>query len=245
MKKLKRAIACTNTLTILYDEDGAEKTTGIWIDVANMVVTSKTFATDISDAEQFAREKKIPELTIIPYSPIYRNGYGDDCYLVGAADALRFYRGDDVDEMMKKLAPFFPQPYQPDLSLKVIDFDLLGNQAILYLGKPDIESYDGDGWDDAPYEFYADKVDGTYIADAIVLNFPSDVFVYQASAYRDACPELGLDGSVSKNTLHRKKIPCILYSQDGETYGEIHFDDVIGDVMKEADVLVSKLKHLA
>ncbi|MCD8119036.1 MAG: hypothetical protein LUE29_06095 [Lachnospiraceae bacterium] len=244
MKKLRKAEAMECAISLVCEEDGREETLNILVDVAHMAVTSRTFAPDIREWDSFAEQKLIPELALIPYHALYQDGYGDERFLIGAFDALRFYRGDDVDEMVKKLSPYFPQACSPDPSLKVIDFDVRGNQVILYLGKPELENYSGDGWDETPYEFYAGTVGSAYIEDAVVLNFPADTAVFQACEAQDECPKLGISGNVSKNRLRAKKIPCVLYSRDGENYREIRFDDVIGEVLKAADVPVSKFEHL-
>lgn len=244
MKKLKKAEAVECAVTLICEEDGREERIDILIDVAHMVLTSQTFSFDIREWESFAEEKLIPELVLIPYHSLYGKGYGDERFLAGAADAQRFYRGDDADEIVKKLAPYFPEPCQADPTWKVIDFDLKGNQVILFLGKPELEVYGGDGWDDAPYEFCAGRVGSKYVEEAVVLNFSADATVCQACEAQDKCPESEIPGNVSKNELRAKKIPCILYGRKDGTCGEIRFDDAFGEVAKEAGVPVSKFEHM-
>ena len=85
--------------------------------------------------------------------------------------------------------------------MQIIDFEKKGNVVRFYLGKNG-EQY-GDDWNDAPYEYNADRVYDEYIEGYKDLCFPFDSLVLE--------PCDGVYNSRwCKEDMRDRKVPCVI-----------------------------------
>lgn len=61
--------------------------------------------------------------------------------------------------------------------MKIIDWERKGNVVRLYLGQDSLKEWEGDDWDDKPYEDNAGRVYNQYISDKYDIKFDFDDIV--------------------------------------------------------------------
>lgn len=94
--------------------------------------------------------------------------------------AVLLFVGDEMTVVEKKLRPFLAKKKKVRKTLKVIDFEISGQQMKLYLGEKNIKDYWGDDWDDRPYEHNAGSVYDEFVTDTVVVNFPPEKEVVES-----------------------------------------------------------------
>ena len=87
--------------------------------------------------------------------------------------------------------------------MKIIDFSKKGNVVRFYLGEDDLKEWWGDDWDDAPYEYNAEKVYDEYVSGHKDVAFLFDSLVIE--------PCEGVTNSEwSKEDMIHRRVPCII-----------------------------------
>lgn len=92
--------------------------------------------------------------------------------------------------------------------MKIIDFEIKGNQIKFYVGTDNCENYWGDDWDDRPYEHNAGKVYNEFIVGWFVKTFEFDDLVMEASEG----PWCG-NSPYSKEDMKKREVPCVCVLQ--------------------------------
>lgn len=87
--------------------------------------------------------------------------------------------------------------------MKIIDFELKGNMARLFLGRDDLRRWWGDDWDDAPYEHNAGRVYEEFVAGHMDIAFPFDAIVLEPC-------DGHLNSPWSKEDMQAGKVPVIV-----------------------------------
>lgn len=87
--------------------------------------------------------------------------------------------------------------------MKIIDFEKKGNVVRFYLGADDCEDYNGDDWNDAPYECNAGRVYDEFIVAHADVAFPFEWAVCEPC---DGPP----DSFWRKYDMKHKKVPCVV-----------------------------------
>lgn len=112
--------------------------------------------------------------------------------------------------------------------MKIIDFERKGNVVRFYLGDDDCEDYQGDDWNDTPYEHNAGRVYDRYIKGYRDVMFPFDVLVLEPC-----------DGQINsdwcKDDMKARNVPCIIaIKQNEDEYYFPNFNTYVGrdDVVK-------------
>lgn len=90
---------------------------------------------------------------------------------------------------------------------KIIDFECKGNIVRFFLGKDGDEDYQGDDWDDRPYESNAGPVYKKYITGIADLAFPFDSLVLEP------CADV-FNSHYSKDDMKAGKVPCVIVVPD-------------------------------
>ena len=86
--------------------------------------------------------------------------------------------------------------------MKIIDFELKGNQVLFYLGADNCNNYWGDDWDDRPYEHNAERVYGEFVIGTFVKTFDfHDVVMEPCSGEHNS--------NYSKEDMIKRRVPCI------------------------------------
>lgn len=103
--------------------------------------------------------------------------------------------------------------------LKIIDFKKKGNVVRFYLGDKNLQEYNGDDWENVPYDCNAETVYREYITGSIDIVFPFDSYVLEPCNEWSEC-------RYCKDNMKNRDVPCIVYvphySNDG------YFDDCFG-----------------
>lgn len=86
--------------------------------------------------------------------------------------------------------------------MKIIDFEIKGNQVKFYVGSDNCNNYYGDDWDDRPYEHNADKVYDRFILGYFVKTFDFDDVVMEPCSGHS-------NSNWCKNDMRERKVPCI------------------------------------
>lgn len=84
--------------------------------------------------------------------------------------------------------------------MKVIDFDIIGNDIEFILGLDECNDYYGDDWDDRPYEHNAGRVYDEFIAGSFIFTLP------KGFAVKEACKGY-LNSPYSKIDFRDEKFP--------------------------------------
>ena len=108
--------------------------------------------------------------------------------------------------------------------MKIIDFEKKGNMVRFSLGKPELEEWWGDDWDDTPYEHNAGRVYDEYVEATRTIVFGFDDVVFE--------PCDGYDNSPwCKEDMIKRKVPCIcvLKAEYQDPDGYYDFRDIIGN----------------
>lgn len=86
--------------------------------------------------------------------------------------------------------------------MKIIDFEIKGNQIKFYVGSDNCEDYWGDDWNDTPYEHNAGSVYDRYVMGYFIKTFDFDDVVME--------PCSGVSNSkYSKEDMKNRKVPCV------------------------------------
>ena len=110
--------------------------------------------------------------------------------------------------------------------MKIIDFEVKGNQIKFYVGADNCVDYWGDDWDDCPYEHNAGSVYDRYCLGWFVKTFDfDDVVMEPANTYRD------YGSQYCKEDMKKRKVPCVCvlpakYKEPYTSYYE--FSDISG-----------------
>lgn len=106
--------------------------------------------------------------------------------------------------------------------MKIIDFELKGNQVKFYVGSDYCDDYYGDDWNDIPYEHNAGKVYDEFILGYFVKTFDFDDVVLE--------PCDGHSNSrYSKDNMKHRDVPCICVlpaKYKGEYTWYYEFEDI-------------------
>lgn len=86
---------------------------------------------------------------------------------------------------------------------KIIDWEKKGNQVRFYLGEDSLKKWNGDDWDDAPYEHNAGTVYDEYIKDERDITFDFDDLVFEPADGKD-------NSEYCKEDFLKKKAPIIV-----------------------------------
>lgn len=108
--------------------------------------------------------------------------------------------------------------------MKIIDFKKKGNVVRFYLGKDDLEDWNGDDWDDRPYEHNAGQVYDEYISGHCDVVFP---FEFEVLEPKD--PEWQVDSKWRKDDMKARKVPCIIAVPNPDWLHEGEFDYYAGN----------------
>ncbi len=253
IRKLVEARHNINFVELIFrNEAGGYESENLMIALPHIVVVSSDFDDKIVRYEKQADAGLIPELFIVPYERGFQYSLLH-LELAGAKNALRFYRGDDINMILKKVKALQPKRRKVPRDLIIVDFELYSNQLVLFLGKPNIADYHGDDWDDSPYDCNAGTVYREYYEDMVILNFDENFEVIE--------PKYGyLNTPYCKNDMKNKKVPCILYQNvnllpahkyynfaeawASKGYNEIYMGDKISKVVQEAGALVSDVQGI-
>lgn len=95
--------------------------------------------------------------------------------------------------------------------MKLIDSERKGNVLRLYFGRNKEMNWHGDDWNDAPYQYNAERVFDEYIREVIDIAIPFDDLVWEPS---DDCK----CQSISKDDMKKRKMPCNVLLPEG-AYG--------------------------
>lgn len=87
--------------------------------------------------------------------------------------------------------------------MKIIDFEINGNQVKFYVGSDYCNDYYGDDWDDRPYEHNAGPVYGEYVIGWFVKTFDFDDVVMEPCNGHD-------NSSFCKLDMREGKVPCVV-----------------------------------
>lgn len=151
---------------IFYDNETTEKINEkVILNQNTEIVTHEDICRSIS--ERRVEDGEIALFVLAPQADYY---LPEEC-IAFRKDAVLFFVGDEYTTVKKKIKKFLAKPKKVDKTLKVIDFEIKGNQMILYLGKPECEDYWGDDWNDRPYDCNAGIVYDEYVVDSVVVNF--------------------------------------------------------------------------
>ena len=112
--------------------------------------------------------------------------------------------------------------------MKIIDFERKGNVVRFYLGADELESWNGDDWDDMPYEHNAGRVYDAFVAGYHDMVVPFDYAVMEP---RDG----QLNSRWSKQSMVSRLVPCIIIVPDELVKRLWHSDD-FNDYVGAADV---------
>ena len=111
--------------------------------------------------------------------------------------------------------------------MKIIDFEIRGNQVKFYVGVDNCKNYWGDDWDDRPYEHNAGSVYNEFVIGYFVKTFDFDDIVTEPAngAY-------GRNSRYSKEDMIQRKVPCVCVLpkkfKEPYTYYD-SFYDIIGN----------------
>jgi hypothetical protein len=82
--------------------------------------------------------------------------------------------------------------------MKLIDCAVFGNVVRFYLGENDLTNWDGDDWNDRPFESNAGPVYGEYVAGYIDIAWNGDYVVSEPA-----------DHNYSKDDMKARRIPMV------------------------------------
>jgi len=89
------------------------------------------------------------------------------------------------------------------VTTKIIDFECKGNMVRFFLGKDNDEKYEGDDWDDTPYESNAGPVYKQYVTGTADLVFPFDSLVLEP------CSDV-FNSNFCKDDMKARIVPCVI-----------------------------------
>lgn len=99
------------------------------------------------------------------------------------------------------------------MNLKIIDWEIKGNVARLYLGQADLKDYWGDDWEDAPYEHNAGPVFDEFIAGYCDIYFPFEYIVLEPKDQESLN-----NSSYSKDSFKTNNLPIIVFEKEDVIY---------------------------
>lgn len=135
------------------------------------------------DLYEYYRDREIEEGKLAMFIASESDSY-DTIKITMDKSTIAFFAGDDFEKVKRKLKPFLAKKKNiKDKTLKVIDFEIHGNQMKLYLGDKNCTNYWGDDWDDKPYECNAGIVYDRFVKDTAVINFLNDELVEIKDGY--------------------------------------------------------------
>ena len=105
--------------------------------------------------------------------------------------------------------------------MKIIDFERKGNVIRFYMGEDDLEDWNGDDWNDTPYECNAERVYDEFVIEAVDVAFGFDVLIAEP-LYDSSC------NGYCKNNLKNRKVPCIIIDEE-EKFDTRSFNDLVKD----------------
>lgn len=108
--------------------------------------------------------------------------------------------------------------------MKIIDFEKKGNLVRFYLGEDSNEDYEGDDWNDVPYECNAGKVYQEYIVGYRDIAFPFEFAVLEP---KDS--EWQNNSRWCKDDMKARKVPCIIAVPKPDGWYDDDFDRYAGD----------------
>lgn len=138
---------------------------------------------DYYDLYEYYKDSDINDGKLAMFIVSEENSY-NNIYIALNKSTMIFFAGDDFEKIKKKLKPFIAKKKNiKDKTLKVIDFDIKGNQMKLYLGDKNCSDYWGDDWNDKPYECNAGTVYERFVKDTVVVNFGEKELVEICDGY--------------------------------------------------------------